>query len=200
VLAGTGLIGIHLATGETSFGTHAACHGRRRGDDLPGARPLSGMTSNEALAVLSPERRRSRRALWRSMASSSRRARLDRTGATTLVALDADQLVGVVQLQSDAKSKHIYQPSWLTPGTGNKASVADYLRRRSDTPAACASTSFHVSPRRTRPGRPARRCPHSAPPRRSEKSKRAASRCRAGEVGVVSAVHRPDSHPPASGL
>jgi ribosomal protein S18 acetylase RimI-like enzyme len=103
VLAGTGLIGIHLATGETSFGTHAACHGRRRGDDLPGARPLSGMTSNEALAVLSPERRRSRRALWRSMASSSRRARLDRTGATTLVALDADQLVGVVQLQSDGE-------------------------------------------------------------------------------------------------
>ena len=31
-------------------------------------------------------------------------------------------------------------------------------------------------------------------------SNRAASRCRAGEVGVASALQRPDSQPPASGL
>ena len=34
----------------------------------------------------------------------------------------------------------------------------------------------------------------------SDMSKRAASRCRAGEVGELSAVQLPDSQPPASGL
>ena len=34
----------------------------------------------------------------------------------------------------------------------------------------------------------------------SDMSKRAASRCRAGEVGELSALQLPDSQPPASGL